>query len=124
MHKERLLTLARHLQNNRGYKLFDFGFIWREDSCGTAGCALGELQFCFPDNFGRKETEDAACSGSRKCLGFFDKVYEFFDVNEDEANHLFESGEQNVEDFGGKELSRFATAREVANNIRDFVNHE
>jgi hypothetical protein len=45
-------------------------------------------------------------------------------LNKKEANHLFVPTSQSIEDYGGKELSIYATPQQVAKNIEVFLRKE
>ena len=117
LHKNRLLKLAEHLKIKRGHARFDFRHIWRTIKCGTAGCAVGELPFCFPRSF--RYDEANYCDGGSSDLWV--AVEEFFGLEKYEANHLFIPTEQNPRAFGGRALGVRATSVQVAQNIIEFV---
>jgi hypothetical protein len=53
LHKNRLLKLAKHLEQGKlGHKIFNMR-VWNagtfdKNGCGTAGCAIGECPIVFP----------------------------------------------------------------------------
>lgn len=148
IYKERLLKLAQHLENGElGHKNFDFSCFNRDllskgvklkvstpGSCGTNGCAIGELPIIFPEYWefsyphsnpqlnakykGRKWRE-SSCSGD-----IIEDAQVFFNIDVLESLHLFMPDGQNPNDYGGKNLGDYATKEEVAQNIRDFVNYK
>jgi len=127
MHKQRLLDLADHLEFGKlGHDKFDFS-IWSrranlENSCGTAGCALGECPFLFPNDWkfhnGIANTRRPSYKNNPGALS---SAVEFFDITFTEASHLFLPMEQQTWLYG-KKLLFDASRKEVADNIRDFVN--
>lgn len=121
MNKERLLKLATHLESGKlGHKRFDFAEI----SCGTAGCAMGELPFAFKSEWVQSKGcfEDEYSPKLRGSSGYWwDDVRSFFDVSKKEMYHLFYHGCQEPDDLGGTRLGKDATKEQVASNIRAFV---
>ena len=117
LHKNRLLKLAQHLKTKRGHARFNFNVVWEPFKCGTAGCAVGELPFCFPRYF--KYDAEMYCSGGS--LSLWIAVEKFFGLENFEANHLFIPREQKPRSFGGCDLSIDATAEQVAQNIIEFI---
>lgn len=121
-HIDRLAKLAEHLEKGQlGHATFDFAVVNNslEASCGTAGCALGELPIvwplCWSWNYGgipykigvQRLFEEDAC--------------DFFGIDQEEMDHLFYPALQRVDVYGGKKLNRSATRYEVAANIRAFI---
>ena len=132
MNKQRLLKLAKHLESGKlGHKVFDFNIINSNKSsngyellrspntCGTHGCAIGELPIVFPKIFnfsisgviGRKK---------RKC-----SIEDFFDIDESQYFHLFgpylQVSEWIPEGLTSGHFGKSATRENVAKNIRWFV---
>lgn len=124
VYKDRLLKLAEHLEKGKlGHKKFDFAVYncGEEDKrgCGTNGCAIGELPILFPrkwkfDFFGNPRLKIG--SASEMADG-----KEFFNLDNDEYNHLFVPQYQTPHLFGGKYLGDNATRKQVAKNIRSFI---
>jgi hypothetical protein len=126
IHAERLLKLADHLENGKmGHKEFDFAKYNRgpldDNGCGTAGCAMGECPFVFPDDFtfalphGDVTLKTHLFSSSTLLSGMI-----FFDIRNDEYSYLFNPrGKHDV--LGNNNLTQLSTKEEVAQNIRDFV---
>jgi hypothetical protein len=115
----RLLKLAKHLRGkNRGHDMFDFGTISWENRCGTAGCAIGELPFVFPNAF-YLNVGIVFMRGNK--LFNFEAAQAFFRLTTLESHHLFLPDAQDTKRYGGKELGRRATASQVAANIEAFV---
>jgi hypothetical protein len=139
IHGERLLKLAGHIESGKlGHDRFDFGHISVKAECGTLGCAMGELPFCFPEAFKftdwRPNGFGWPVARSPIPVGCEDKfawlplavkelhgaVQEFFGLTTDERRHLFEAGYQ----MGGFRLDTKAEAWVVAGNIRVFVHRK
>lgn len=131
IYKDRLLKLAKHLETGKlGHKEFNFSTLnfgkGAEKGCGTAGCALGECPIVFPRQW--SFVGQGVGEVSKPCLKKFKSegssflsAVEFFDIDEDEADHLFQPGTQYPNVWGGKELNHHATRKQVAANIRAFV---
>jgi len=51
MNLPRLKRLLDHCRQRPGLKHFDFNVIAKSHPCGTAGCLLGEMAYCWPDRF-------------------------------------------------------------------------
>ncbi len=124
-YRERLLKLAKHLESGKlGHKNFDFTVInagmTQPNLCGTNGCACGELPIVFPKTFEfYQEGEVNLKDGS---LGDWEMdVRKFFDIQDDELNHLFIPNCQDTKRYCGNALGNKATPKEVAKNIREFV---
>lgn len=126
----RLLQLAAHLESGKlGHDRFDFGTVHdpggSPKSCGSAGCAMGELPIVFGADwrFGTHE----------ECLDYciapmwktpdndtdFD-VAEFFGIDSQEVLALFYPDDE-VEWLDNRMLTADATRYEVADSIRRFV---
>jgi hypothetical protein len=98
LHRERLLKLAKHLENGRpgGHEVFDFS-IWSVGpvgygrQCGTSGCALGECPTLFPDQWfltpRGPNAWDVMCGNKRN----LDGAEYFFGLRFPEASALFTS---------------------------------
>lgn len=138
MKPELLLKLADYLDAGQflhkefNYKYVDDGPI-TENGCGTAGCALGELPGCFPQDWhfsvnGIRSTP--FLKGTEEHLTvkryvhqheIFAQVEEYFGISNRMADHLFNPYQQ-YEHF--KELGENATPKQVARNIRKTVKLE
>ncbi len=87
-----LFAWANHLINEKlGHDNFDFNSYHKSSSCGTFGCAIGELPYVFPDTFefsnvevclvyNHRENVDIACN---------ETMVNTFNLNESEANTLY-----------------------------------
>lgn len=122
LHKDRLLKLAEHLEiGKRGHKKFDFSLLTDAvgSTCGTAGCAMGELPVLFPRSW---KFENGTIKLKKGTTIFYSTdVQTFFGLETNEENHLFYPGLQNVKAYGGKALKGSARPVTVAKNIRAFV---
>ncbi len=121
----RLLALADHLESDkRGHDRFDLGVFSTSRpyirNCETAGCALGECPYVFPDHWQFDNACHPVLKGSSKNSPFLD-ADKFFDLKGSSWCHLFSPDGQNTKIFGGKVLNRDATPQEVAHNIREYV---
>lgn len=117
MNKERLLKLAEHLEHGElSVDQFDFA-VYRAhiQGCGTAGCALGECQDLFGEEF-FKSAKPGLDIFLRAACGFFDLTIK-------EARNLFYPKCQDPAAHGGgvQILKETATREEVAAHIRSFV---
>ncbi len=143
---ERLLKLATHLENNRHHREFDFRVVARvldgkpftldEIGCGTAGCAIGELPYCWPSRFQflldqpgptgplatatRPSVGVCILDAPTEAYGSVTTAAIWFGLDRVEVNHLFLPECQFVACFGGQILSGSATPRMVADGIRAF----
>ena len=122
----RLLVLADHLESgDLGHDEFDFTTFTNRGQldCGTAGCAIGECPFEFPDEWEFKS--NGFRSSFPHLINSEEKVFtdasNFFEISRDAANHLFSPTDQNTYIYGGKKLTFRASAKEVAQNIREYV---
>jgi hypothetical protein len=127
-YRKRLEKLATHLESGKlGHKKFDFS-VWnrtkdRNDaepySCGYAGCAIGECPIVFP--------RDWKFTGTGGVGLKVDHDYEdedavtFFGITRSELYHLFVPDLQHIDLYGGKQLGVKATRKQVAKNIRIFI---
>lgn len=125
MNAERLLKLAEHLEKGElAHKTFDFGCfnggkISQANSCGTMGCALGELPAIDPEWYWLGD--NVLWTGRTDSMSAWQCAEKYFDIDGIEAEHLFFPKEQLPEEFGGILLDCDATKEEVASNIRAFV---
>lgn len=139
LHKDRLLKLANHLKTGKlGHKKFDFSVInvdpekddrGEEYKCGTLGCALGECPIVFPRQWGFKRYKyggvdpvlknptDREYFGSQS----FRDSEDFFGIDEEQSEHLFQPESQIPSEYGGRHLDENATRIQVANNILAFI---
>ncbi len=128
MQTQKLLDLAEHLEFGKlGHD--DFAFhTWSckvkekvkgKNVCKTLGCAIGECPTLFP--------EDWRFSGDlrplyRDNIGTINSTMDFFKINRDEAEHLFIPMYQMTWLYGGDKLFGDSSKKQVADNIRTFVN--
>lgn len=124
---KRLLKLAEHLEHGKlGHDKFDFMFISADydtgagKSCGTMGCAIGELPYAFPEDFKMDEDRNPLLRRGRSEYESDDQC-KWFGIDQQERLHLFFPDEQSPLLFGGTDLSVNATKEQVAANIRAFV---
>lgn len=121
MHKQRLLKLAQHLETGKlGHEEFNFMVYnsFRNESdrgqtCGYAGCAIGECPIVFPDEW------EFSWSG-RPMLKTYSSVgleaaEDFFEICPKTCRFLF------VARMYDNMLEENATRYQVATNIRAFV---
>jgi len=118
MNEERLLKLAKHLESGKlGHKEFDFRIIDR--TCGSAGCALGELPFAFPDAWRLDTLEFSAYLIKDSEGDCFEDACIFFDLSSEEVDTLFIPGMDAP--WLERVLYDEATRYDVADSIRKFV---
>lgn len=133
MNTRRLLKLARHLETGKlGHERFDFSTYssirhneaFKENGCGTMGCALGECPIVWPKQW-HFETYTSLTSepflSTDSTYDTTDDAMKFFDISEDEVMHLFMPAHQQPDLYGGSVLIGKVTKEEVAANIREFV---
>lgn len=141
MNKEKLLKIANHLSYGK-LEHDVFSFInyntspdgeFKDNNCGTHGCAIGELPRIFPKDFAfvRGEFMNIPVLLGSQDATEYDKVIsinKYLDLNENEYNILFiPYSYKEIEDFNYKynadliELGPHATRYEVASNIRKFI---
>lgn len=107
IHAERLLRLAEHLERGKlGHDRFNYGHLSRLDSCGTSGCAIGELWTCFPEL-------------SYQPRGGF-LAMRFFELNQIEVAELFYPRTSSFCGYSNN-LEPTASKYEVASHIRAFT---
>lgn len=120
---ERLTKLAEHLETGKlGHKIFDFstynanrnGDDMGTARCGTAGCAIGECPIVFPDEWKFDKLGGIVLRSG-------DDHTVFFDITDEQYDHLFLPNDQDCETYGGEELGKDATRYQVAANIRAFI---
>ena len=134
---DRLSTLAQHLEKPQAELargVFWFAVIAQdleeepalirgeEISCGTAGCAMGELPLLFPEIVSwslsgavRWADDPASDPDLSQVCG------EIFGLSPVETSHLFWPNAQRPDFYGGLRLGEDASKDEVAANIRAFV---
>lgn len=138
MNRERLLKLADHLEKGKLFHdMFNFGLystahetnpiipaaVGGVTTCGTMGCALGECPTVFPDDWVLvrgypnliSEVLEGYAAAPRSSAA------QFFDIDQEEVDHLFYPTMQQCGKYGGKKLCMYASKEEVAANIRAFV---
>lgn len=141
MKADLLLQLAEHLESGKlGHQNFDF-MVYNADkstnlfglslkerpapyTCGTNGCAIGECPILWPDHWmfgenGDPELRKNPGENTRYKLHY--SILVWFDLTQEEANHLFQPYHQIPYKYGGIPLSDGATKEQVASNIREFV---
>jgi hypothetical protein len=103
---------------------FDFGIVYREYDCGSAGCKIGELPLVFPDDFvfvNGLRVEDESLSRQvqlkdRDTWSSFEAAEKFFGLTSSQAQHLFSPG---LQIYGEDLLSPWSTREAVnANGLR------
>ena len=110
MNTERLLQLATHLRQEKLPIEWDFYQIL--DPCGTAGCALGNMQFVFPEEFGREH---------QGVFGMFDRAAEWFGISKKQCYGLFMDEDCDRLELGFPHQADKLTPLQVAENIEWFV---
>ena len=122
-----LAIVSEHILNGvLGHKHFDFAHVNAsvgdkcKTTCGTHGCAMGELPIIFPDQweFGGPEGVRLIENAGG---GFRYDVCSFFEITGPEMDHLFYPDQQDPSRFGGSRLSDWATRDQVADNIDEFI---
>lgn len=126
MNKKRLVKLAEHLEKGKlGHKKFSFAVYnvgaTQPKSCGTMGCAIGELPILFPKLWTWDSYNDPSLRKKEYPMDTRDEVQEFFGLDLDEIQHLFYPYQQNPQHYGGKILGDDATRKQVAKGIREFI---
>jgi hypothetical protein len=136
---KRLEKLEQHLRKGKlAHKKFDFGCFNSDISydssygereknydsprniCGTAGCALGECPAVFKQ--WKFIKDQVVLKGSQHGVHPFADARDFFGLDVDEAEHLFNPDSQQPNAYGGKRLDDTASRIQVAANIRAFIN--
>ncbi len=143
----RLQRMAAHLQNQKAkhHRTFNFAFIVGPSpsegpSCGTAGCAVGELPYAFPRVFGLHSTRNqpdrpnrvsflSPMDRSQVIVGNstylcedFEATACFFGLSKPEVMHLFSNNTQDHARYGGlAKLGEQTTAEQVAHQINCFI---
>jgi len=117
----RLLKLAKHLESGKlGHDQFNYSIYHDEDICGTAGCAIGECPFVFPEHWvfrrtGRYGVKFLKLKSAKPGQLTRDSSMEFFGLSLAQHQFLFVPG------MRGSPLSVIASRQEVAAHIRKFV---
>ena len=124
MRIDRLNILWYHLKyGDLGHEKFDFGqYSNGINKCGTAGCALGECPTIWDEwEWGIAsvflkggELQDGGKYGTHGAQKWFELDY-------DEAQHLFMPISQITGRYGGKVLRAGATRYQVSDNIKAFI---
>ncbi len=143
----RLLVLANHLEYPQGecHRRFDFDFVAyqikavdnRPGECGTVGCAVGSLPYCFPEIFKFDLQQQGNTTFEHNSIRPVDEhvwlpehdhtlapdlitAACFFGLDSAQTYHLFVADEQEPAQYGGCRL-RDPSPMEVAENIRLFL---
>lgn len=121
---DRLLKLAEHLESGKlGHERFDFSVVdemkpgesRKANGCGTLGHTIGEMPIVWPDDFSFDGYGWIRGEGRRP---FDDGSDEWFGISRRHSNWLF------LPNCSGPQLpalDRYATAAQVASNIRLYV---
>lgn len=128
MRADRLLKLAHHLEAGcpGGHEVLDMEVYNNSNDakCGTAGCAIGELPIVFPEDWEFGATGNPIPTDNKWLkVGASRSKYDFtfvasqvwFDISEDEWDHLF------LEDGYPVIDADEVTPSMVAARIREFV---
>ena len=131
LYKDRLETLATHLESGKLFHdEFDFSiFHCAPTNCGSAGCALGECPFLFPEHWfftgaGARPRIKGSYQIGDKIVdnpGAFDAASIYFGIHSNVALHLFAPFSQAPKFFGGNKLYPDSSREDVAENIRDYI---
>ena len=123
----RLRELANHLiAGQLHHNKFNFGILsMKYETCGSVGCAMGELPQIFPDDFEYdfecKATDTIVSKVMHKKSEITDVgVAKFFQISDKAFYHLFYPKSQKKQ--WGKTLDYDATKEEVAENILKYCN--
>jgi len=123
----RLLKLAEFIETLPS-KQFNFGHVWNEDACGSAGCAIGWAPHVFasvirrPSLFAQTFWVGHDLMGSKRLLADYELAAQvLFNITEDEAHKLFTPGRLIERYSPGLKLQSNSPAKAVAANIRAFV---
>ena len=117
MHTERLLTLASFL-DSVPWEQFDLESWFGENHCGSTACAIGwatRIPEFQEQGFSAKWNEPRYCMNGVAFSFGWHAVWDFFQLSELEAEHLFWDSSC----LGGIRIDQ--TPSEVAGRIRDFV---
>jgi len=136
LYKKRLAKLAKYLEDHDfSDPECTFGFATVTDNvspkhpCGTSACAMGLMPLVDPDEWYYSFSESPLIgqllpyvrllNSKLDCIDMCAKSY--FGISYKELWHLFYPNRQRTEKYGGKQLDNYATADEVAHNIRQFL---
>ena len=117
-----LFDWANHLINEkRGHDIFDFTeYHFVTVSCGSRGCAIGELPFVFPDKF-HHLNRNVGILGVRygdDLLRCPESLSLAFNLQEDDSNKLYEICHESI---SYQCLSDAITAPMVGNKIFELA---
>ena len=123
---KRMQKLEEHLRRGKlGHAMFDFSEVnvgpRNPKGCGTMGCAMGELPIIFSRIWIFTDDGRVRLKKDPRAFGIKLIVGNWFGIDGDEAGHLFFPEKQDTKNYGGKDLSGFATREQVAANIRAFL---
>ena len=127
---QRLQKLHDHLVKGQlNHTVFDFAKFHSHTGCGTAGCALGEAPYLFPDDWQfvqqygmtRPVLKGLPPSNFRASHR---AAMQFFGISSKAADHLFFPRLQTPKLYGGVVLTGRASKEEVARNIRLFIKRQ
>ena len=122
--EQRLIQMGNHLlHGDLGHERFDFrcynrGYT-KEQTCGTNGCAVGELPVLFPESWEFVSQYVRIKDSDNKFV--WEDVEDWYGIKHEEAYHLFMSSVQLTALYGGELLDEDATKEQVANNIFAFL---
>lgn len=117
MNKQRLQQIHDHmLSNKRRHKVFNYGTY--DSECGTVGCIIGECPILWPsdwefDPWHNPEIRHPEFIINNHGSPVINDIMEWFEITEDEANHLF---------YPSNNLPETATLKEVCTNLQSFIN--
>ena len=123
IYDERLLILADRLleigeDNKMEHKEFNFYYYHKPiNSCGYAGCALGECGYLFPEWHFNRNNHPVLINMNHSSLTITSAMV-FFKLDNEEASHLFYP---NLQKYNCEKLGSKATSEAVAYNIINFV---
>lgn len=128
-----LLRLADHLEHGKlGHKVFDFSMFnsaehGKHNTCGTAGCAIGECPILFPDSW-EFVLYTPQLRHKHSHVYAFEAAEIFFGLTSDESSELFAGHERDIDltndaksPWNDKLLYSDAPKEQVAAGIRSFV---
>jgi len=126
---KRLEKLATHLESGKlGHRKFDFNVINVDKDnpeeptynvCGTNGCAMGELPILHPKSWMFDNVKGV--ERVHPVVPWHAQIENWYGIDDPEANHLFCPEDQNTKQYGGANLSKTASRKSVASNIRAFL---
>jgi hypothetical protein len=126
MNKPRLEKLAQVLETWIKTDECNFEICHKQTECGTVGCALDHRPYIWPRKWKISDPdyppyECEPILRSIASLRPLESAMEWFDLNYNEATHLFTPCDQECEIYGGTYLWDYSTPAEVAHNIREFI---